>query len=457
MGRHRSSTSDKVMTERKDSDNTHAISVQEQDNKTSASDETPEVSEKDKEKKLNADFKNKVDKKRLSAYTHPERNLFGLGLIACFCTGMAFPVCGFLFSLMLSAMTIMDYDYARNATEWLAAGFGFLAVFLVVAQYFQVYLFEVIGERMTRRIHTDYFRTLLRQEIGWFDLPANSLGVLTSRLAIDVKLIRLTVGQSTGATVSSMTSLLAGVIVALVAAWQFALAFLATVPLLALTEMINWALMKGGDSAAKKQLGAISGSFGEYIQGIREVQSFGLETFVTTEIDGLLEGQILTNAKKASLFRGISAGAVQIIQLGVYALAFFIGSLMIDADLLDYEMFMLVLWCMAFGASGMGQAANWVASAAKGKAAAVRVFELFDRRPPIDSCPPKEVGNKKGEIEFRNVKFAYPTRQTARVFDGMSLKIPSGQTAALIGSSGSGKSTVMALLERFYDPVAAVI
>ena len=96
----------------------------------------------------------------------------------------------------------------------------------------------------------------------------------------------------------------------------------------------------------------------------------------------------------------------------------------------------------------MGQAANWVASAAKGKAAAVRVFELFDRRPPIDSCPwnevgtprdiivPKEVGKKKGEIEFRNVKFAYPTRQTARVFDGMSLKIPSGQTAALIGSSG---------------------
>lgn len=117
----------------------------------------------------------------------------------------------------------------------------------------------------------------------------------------------------------------------------------------------------------------------------------------------------------------------------------------------------------------MGQAANWVASAAKGKAAAVRVFELFDRCPPIDSRPwdedgkprdtevPQEVHHKKGEIEFRNVKFAYPTRATARVFDGMSLRIPAGQTAALIGSSGSGKSTVMALLERFYDPVAAVV
>ena len=92
-------------------------------------------------------FKSKVDKTRLAAYTRPERSQFFLGLIACFCTGMAFPTCGFLFSLMLSAMTIQDYDYARTATEWLAAGFGFLAVFMVVAQYFQVYLFEIIGER----------------------------------------------------------------------------------------------------------------------------------------------------------------------------------------------------------------------------------------------------------------------------------------------------------------------
>ena len=182
----------------------------------------------------------------------------------------------------------------------------------------------------------------------------------------------------------------------------------------------------------------------------------------------MLDQDILQVSKKAALLRGISAGSVQVIQLGVYALAFYIGATLMDKGLLDFQSFNLVLWTMAFGASGMGQAANWVSAAAKGKAAAVRVFELLDRKPPIDSKPwnddgtPREIVaptdvHSKGEIEFRKVKFAYPTRKTARVFDGMTLKIPAGQTAALIGSSGSGKSTVMALLQRFYDPVAAVV
>jgi len=429
--------------------------------------DTGDVNETDKQ--VEEDFKKRVDKQRLKSYSSPEQCYFFCGLVACFCTGLAWPICGVLFALMLSAMSILDFEVARTWTEWLAAAFGFLAVADIIAQYFQTYLFEIIGERMTRRIRTDYFRSLLRQDIGWFDDPANALGVLTSRLAVDIKLIRLTVGQSTGSTVSSMTGLLAGLIIALIAAWQFALAFLATLPLMAMTEAINWALMKGGDSTSKKKLGEISGAFGEYVNGIREVQSFSLEDVVTSEIADLLQEKILVIAKKAALFRGISAGSVQLIQLGVYCLAFYIGARLMDDGVLDFESFNLVLWTMAFAASGMGMAANWVAAAAKGKAAAVRVFELFDRTPPIDSKPwnedgsprdmvlPSDVNGRKGEIEFRNVKFAYPTRKTARVFNGLSLKIPSGQTAALIGSSGSGKSTVMALLERFYDPVAAVV
>lgn len=90
-------------------------------------------------------------------------------------------------------------------------------------------------------------------------------------------------------------------------------------------------------------MGEISGSFGEYVNGIREVQSFSLEEVVTSDISELLQEKILLVAKKAAVFRGISAGSVQFIQLNVYALAFYIGAKLIDDGLLDFESFNLVL------------------------------------------------------------------------------------------------------------------
>lgn len=95
------------------------------------------LSQKEKDKQVEADFK-QVDKNRLKAYSSPEKCYFAMGLVACFCTGLAWPICGVLFALMLSAMTIVDFDLARTWTEWLAAAFGFLAVADIIAQYFQV-------------------------------------------------------------------------------------------------------------------------------------------------------------------------------------------------------------------------------------------------------------------------------------------------------------------------------
>jgi ABC-type multidrug transport system fused ATPase/permease subunit len=93
----------------------------------------------------------------------------------------------------------------------------------------------------------------------------------------------------------------------------------------------------------RQKLGEISGAFGEYVNGIREVQSFSLEDVVTSEIADLLQEKILVIAKKAALFRGISAGSVQLIQLGVYCLAFYIGARLMDDGVLDFESFNLVL------------------------------------------------------------------------------------------------------------------
>jgi ATP-binding cassette subfamily B (MDR/TAP) protein 1 len=167
--------------------------------------------------------------------------------------------------------------------------------------------------------------------------------------------------------------------------------------------------------------------------------------------------------------------------MNVYTIAFWAGGKLISDGALNYQSFNVALWALALGASGMGTAAGWVGDAAKAKAATSRIFQVFDRAPKIDARPwlpstdpgdPAAVGPRppsteapgavpagefQGRVELRGVSFAYPTRQTACVFDGLNLVIPAGQTAALVGSSGCGKSTVIQLLERFYDPVRAAV
>lgn len=96
---------------------------------------------------------------------------------------------------------------------------------------------------------------------------------------------------------------------------------------------------------------------------------------------------------------------------------------------------------------------------AAGRAAAFKMFETINRKPEIDaySTGGKKFTDIRGDIELRNVHFSYPSRPDEQIFSGFSLFIPSGSTAALVGQSGSGKSTVISLIERFYDPQAGEV
>lgn len=96
---------------------------------------------------------------------------------------------------------------------------------------------------------------------------------------------------------------------------------------------------------------------------------------------------------------------------------------------------------------------------AAGQAAAFKMFETIERKPEIDAYDTKGriLDDIRGDIELRDVYFRYPSRPDEQIFDGFSLSIASGTTAALVGQSGSGKSTVISLIERFYDPLAGEV
>lgn len=145
---------------------------------------------------------------------------------------------------------------------------------------------------------------------------------------------------------------------------------------------------------------------------------------------------------------------------------------MIESGRITFADFNKALWAMAFAASGLGQAAIFAGDTAKASAALEAIFSILNNRSDISSDPwdndgladPKtgtpdirelpEDRMAEGTVNLSGVKFSYPTRKAAKIFDEIDLNIPSGKVVALVGSSGSGKSSVIQLLERFYDPVS---
>ena len=107
----------------------------------------------------------------------------------------------------------------------------------------------------------------------------------------------------------------------------------------------------------------------------------------------------------------------------------------------------------------LGQTSPCLSAFAAGQAAAFKMFETINRKPEIDSYETrgKILDNIRGDIELRDVYFSYPARPNEKIFNGFSLDIPSATATALVGESGSGKSTVISLIERFYDPQAGEV
>lgn len=330
----------------------------------------------------------------------------------------------------------------------------------------------VVGEHITTNLRRHSFRAMLRQDISFFDDPANNVGALSSQLGMDAARVQLTAGQSLGALVNALTSVVFGFAISFFESWKIALVVLAGVPVIGVANVMMMNILGAGEKGVQDLMVESSGMVNEAVGAMREVQAFQLQPEMFASLSILLE-KPLAIQKDLALKGGLSFGFVQAAFFGFYAVAFWWGGVVITEDpSVTFENFMKCLFSLAFAAMGAGTAAQFAGDQGKAIAAKSRIFTLIDRVPAIDTQPwveditnpvvalPRKVDDRvvpaaelKGQIEITNVDFAYPSRPDAKVFHGTSMSIPAGSTVALVGTSGSGKSTAIQLLERFYDPL----
>ncbi|KAI9015678.1 P-loop containing nucleoside triphosphate hydrolase protein [Phycomyces nitens] len=355
---------------------------------------------------------------------------------------------GFLKKLQIAAE---NNENILDATVGQILIFAYLGVFITLIAYTANTLWVISGENQARRIRQLYVHAILRQDMTWFDNAGE--GSLNTRLTVDTQMIQEGISEKFGLYVTAVSQCFVGFCGAFGLGWRLAIIMLAPMPLIIGVGMISSSLttkytLKSQDSYAE------AGSIAEQVfSGIRTVYSFSLQGRFSALYNLKLDKAMQIGIKRGYI-SGVGLGLSMLILYATYSLAFWYGSKLVFDGIMSGAFVLMIFFCMIMGTMSISQIPTSLAAISAARGAAFKIFMTIDRVPVIDSdstegSKPQDI---RGELEFKNVQFTYPTRPDVPILKNLSLKIRSGQTVAFVGPSGSGKSTSIQLIQRFYDP-----
>ncbi|KAG0454102.1 hypothetical protein HPP92_025406 [Vanilla planifolia] len=393
-----------------------------------------------------------VSAKRLYSMVGPDWTFGVVGTVGCLVAGAQMP----LFALGVTNALVsyyMAWETTKAEVKKIALLFCAGAVLTVIFHVTAHFNFGIMGERLTLRVREKMFGKMLQNEIGWFDDSRNNSAILTSRLETDATLLRTIVVDRSTILIQNIGMIVTSLIIAFILNWRITLVVLAMYPLMVSGHISEKLFMKGyGGNLSKAYLKA-NMLAAEAVSNIRTVAAFCSEDKV---ID--LYSRELKDPSKRSFWRGQIAGLFygvsQFFLFSSYALALWYGSVLMGKELASFKSVMKSFMVLIVTALAMGETLAMAPDLVKGNQMAASVFEILDRKTEVIADVGEEVGRVDGLVEFRGVEFHYPSRPEVLIFRNFNLRVKAGKAMALVGTSGSGKSTVLALLLRFYDVIS---
>lgn len=436
---------------------------------------------------------NKSHFQRIASLNAPEWYMALIGVAGAAGMGGLQPAYAYILSKSVNTLYNPDIAAMKSQVQVYSGVFVAIGGGALICALLMFGAFGFMGNKLALRVRLLVFRSILRQEMAWFDRQENSTGVLVSRLASDSRAVKGQFGDSMGFlvqvsiyalngpalcsvvlckknsayleyaskllmvfflyNVQNATTILVALILAFVTNWNLAIVVVAASPTVVITALVSMELVS---KASTRQLGFVTkadGKAAEALYNLRTVAALGVEPDMSQIYQRELEPSV-----KAGGWHGVVDGAGygvgQLFVYCMYSLAFWYGGKLVASGSANPNQILEVFLPIFMAAFGAGQAQMYFPDVARGRAAASRVFSIVDRIPTIDNLDEGGIAPLEchGHIEFEMVRFAYPSRPTAPVFKSFSLEIPAHTSMALVGESGSGKSTVVGLLQRFYAP-----
>uniref|UniRef100_A0A8C6HR38 Bile salt export pump n=1 Tax=Mus spicilegus TaxID=10103 RepID=A0A8C6HR38_MUSSI len=334
------------------------------------------------------------------------------------------------------------------------AGVG---VAVLILGYFQIRLWVISGARQIRKMRKIYFRRIMRMEIGWFD--CTSVGELNSRFSGDINKIDEAIADQMALFLQRLSTALSGLLLGFYRGWKLTLVILAVSPLIGIgAAVIGLSVAKFTELELKAY--AKAGSIAdEVLSSIRTVAAFGGENKEVERYEKNLKFAQRWGIWKGMVM-GFFTGYMWCLIFFCYALAFWYGSrLVLDEGEYTPGTLIQIFLCVIIAAMNIGNASSCLEIFSTGCSAASSIFQTIDRQPITDcmSGDGYKLDRIKGEIEFHNVTFHYPSRPEVKILNNLSMVIKPGETTAFVGSSGAGKSTALQLIQRFYDPCKGMV
>ncbi|HWT91351.1 MAG TPA: ABC transporter ATP-binding protein, partial [Solirubrobacterales bacterium] len=341
-----------------------------------------------------------------------------------------------------------------GALDQIVAAFVAVAVVYAAATYLQTYMVGWVGTRVLQDLRQRVFTHIQSMSIGFF--TRRSPGVLISRMTNDIEALNQLVTTGVVTMFSSTLTLIGVDVILLLLDLQLALVTFLTFPLLAIASLVFRIVSAGAYRATRERIAAITAYLQESLSGVRVVRSFGQEPRHVDELTELNEANRQANMKTVYLNASYFPAVELLSAVGTAVILLYGGSQAIDGAIQLGVIVAFVGYLNTFF-DPIQQLSQLYTTYQQGMAALDKIFDLLDTDPDMVDAPGAiDPGTLRGEIELEGVWFSYGEKgesgEDTWALRDVDLHVPPGQTLALVGATGAGKSTFAKLVARFYDP-----